>query len=63
MSELSLDKIDNLVGSVNSEIYIGYVKDEEEMNKNIIKTIDEEVGENDKSHKRSFQHFWKIMKA
>jgi len=47
MSELSLNKIDNLVGSVNSEIYIGYVKDEEEMNKNIIKTIDEEVGEND----------------
>ena len=31
MSELSLDKIDNLVGSVNSEIYIGYVKDEEEI--------------------------------
>ena len=47
MSELSLDKIDNLVGSVKSEIYIGYVKNEEEMNKNIIKTIDEEVGEND----------------
>ena len=27
MSELSLNKIDNLVGSVNSEIYIGYIKD------------------------------------
>ena len=40
MSELSLNKIDNLVGSVNSEIYIGYVKDEEEMNKNIIKTLE-----------------------
>ena len=47
MSELALNKIDNLTGNFNSEIYIGYVKDEEEMNKNIIKTIDEEVGEND----------------
>ena len=47
MSELNLNKIDNLVGSFNSEIYIGYIKDEEEMNRNIIKIIDEGVGEND----------------
>lgn len=47
MSKLNLNKIDNLVGSFNSEIYIGYIKDEEEMNRNIIKIIDEGVGEND----------------
>jgi len=47
MSELTLNKIDNLIGNFNSEIYIGYVENEEEMNRNIIKTIDEEVGEND----------------
>ena len=47
MPEIKLDKIDNLVGSVNSEIYITYIKNEEEMNKNIIDTIDKEVGKND----------------
>ena len=47
MPEIKLDKIDNLVGSVNSEIYITYIKNEEEMNKNIIDTIDKQVGKND----------------
>ena len=39
MSELNLNKIDNLVGSYNSEIYIGYIKDEKEMNKNIFENF------------------------
>ena len=47
MPEIKLDKINNLVGSINSEIYISYIKNEEEMNKDIIKTIDEQVGKKD----------------
>ena len=47
MSELNLNKISDLVGSIKSEIYISHIKNEEEMNKNIIETIDKEVGKND----------------
>lgn len=45
MSELKLLE-KNIIGSVTSKIFIGYIKDEEEMNQNIIKTIDNEIGDN-----------------
>jgi len=61
MSELNLSKIDNLTSSINSEIYVGYIKDEEEMNRNIIEVIDREIGENDyKTNVKAQMTKWKM---
>ena len=47
MTEIALNKINDLVGSINSEIYTTHINNEEKMNKDIIKTIDEQVGKKD----------------
>ena len=47
MTEIVLNKINDLVGSINSDIYTTHINNEEKMNKDIIKTIDEQVGKKD----------------
>jgi len=60
MSEFHLIK-KNITGSITSEIFIGHIKDQEEMNKDIIKTIDQEVGWHDyKTNVKAQMTDWRL---
>ena len=62
MSEFHLIK-KNITGSITSEIFIGNIKDQEEMNKDIIKTIDQEVGWHDyKTNVKAQMTDWRLHK-